>query len=535
MEKHIRTFRFTGTGEQTEAIADMLRAQGFRFEALPFHPDAMLLLEEPFPLGSSLAAKFGYIYIQDASSMLPALALAKLIAADAASASGPAANGNELAVLDMCSSPGGKSSLLARALGAARQDGAAPSGFVLANEPGVKRLGTLRRNLLGMNMLNSGTCSFGGESFPLPSAGTATSGTSAPGMTAHGTTASCTASDDEAIFPGWDYILLDPPCSGWGTVEKNPQVLSLWQGDKVKPLVGLQRMLLREAFRLLRPGGCLTYSTCTVNMQENEEQVRWALSELDAEMGGGAVSLLPLENYAGFAFEAPWPDGATDSSQAGQGADCSGVLRVSMDSPLGQGFFIAALRKAEDAAPLPVTRKNSDATSGSQSKKRATGIGQKAGQRSGYGSGQRGAGSGQGHGESGAVFLPPAAIEAPLVSASLLPPGQLAIQRGNLSFLPQAGVDILPESFKWDGYQLGKSTGEGSRPRLDTSVRALMPSAREAAARGADVLDVDDPAVVCALLSGQSLTFAAKGAEVGLYFKGLPLCRLKARGNRVFI
>ena len=299
MEKISRTFRFTGTCGQTAGIAELLRAQGFRFEPLPFHPDAQLLLEEPLPLGSSLAAKFGYIYIQDASSMLPALALAGLMAGDCADGTGPAGGGGELAVLDMCSSPGGKSSLLARALAGNQATGGAapwegpdsrgPSGFGLANGPGVKRLGTRRRNLELMNRLNSGTCSFGGENLPLHSAG---------------------REDDEGGFAGWDYILLDPPCSGWGTVEKNPQVLSLWQGDKLKPLVSLQRMLLREAFRLLRPGGCLTYSTCTVNVQENEEQVRWALSGLDAEFGGGAVSLLPLGQYAGFALQAPWPDGA---------------------------------------------------------------------------------------------------------------------------------------------------------------------------------------------------------------------------------
>ena len=531
MEKNSRTFRFTGTQAQTPAIAGLLRAQGFRFEPLPFYQDAMLLLEEPFPLGSSLAAKFGYIYIQDASSMLPALALSGLIQAGKADRSDRAgaaraewtegagyaggaagvdaakAPARELAVLDVCSSPGGKSSLLARVLGGRHgeecTDASALSGFVLANEPGVKRLGTLRRNLQSMNLLNSGTCSYGGESFPLPSA--------SPAAAEHPT------------FPGWDYILLDPPCSGWGTVEKNPQVLSLWQGDKLKPLVGLQRMLLREAFRLLRPGGCLTYSTCTVNVQENEEQVRWALSELDAEAGGGVISLVPLAQYEGFAFEAPWPSGATDNLQAGKGTDCDGVLRVPMHSPLGQGFFVAALRKGDHAAPLADLKRAGLKKAQTAAKKR------------GAVNGSRKAGRDSAQEPPEPVFLPHSAIEAPLVSSALLPPGQLALQRGNLSFLPQAGLELLPPGFAWNGYPLGKSTGEGSRPRVDTSARALMPSVEEAGARGADVLDVDEPSVVTALLSGQSLAFPARGAEVGLYFKGLPLCRLKARGGRVFL
>lgn len=74
----------------------------------------------------------------------------------------------------------------------------------------------------------------------------------------------------------WDHIQLDPPCSGWGTVERNPNVRDIWKDDKITPLIRLQRALLREARRLLRPGGTVVYSTCTTNDGENEEQLRYA-------------------------------------------------------------------------------------------------------------------------------------------------------------------------------------------------------------------------------------------------------------------
>lgn len=145
------------------------------------------------------------------------------------------------AVLDMCASPGSKTGFLAQLVG--------PGGFVLGNEPSRARLATLRANLHACNWPHAATCSYEGQALPLTP-------------------------------ESWDWILLDPPCSGWGTVEKNPQVLTLWQGDKVKTLVGLQQMLLAHAARLLRPGGRLVYSTCTTNDEENEAQVRYAEEEL---------------------------------------------------------------------------------------------------------------------------------------------------------------------------------------------------------------------------------------------------------------
>ena len=66
-----RSFRLVCPPEQMPQVASLLRAQGYEFEPEPFSPFCRRLLCEPRPLGSSLAAFFGYIYIQDRSSMLP--------------------------------------------------------------------------------------------------------------------------------------------------------------------------------------------------------------------------------------------------------------------------------------------------------------------------------------------------------------------------------------------------------------------------------------------------------------------------------
>lgn len=269
----MRSFRIVA--EPVSQVEDLLAAEGFGFEAEPFFPSACRqLTAEPKPLGESLAARFGLIYIQDRSSMLAPLALREALQR----LPGPR-------VLDMCASPGGKSGFLA---------GLTPGGMVLANEPSKDRLATLRANLRRLNCVNAATCGYDGALLPL-----------APNSL--------------------DAMLLDPPCSGWGTVDKHPKVATLWAEDKVAPLTALQRNLLRAAQRLLKPGGTLVYSTCTTNVDENEAQVRFALEELGLEFE-------PLQAVDGFVFHEPE-----------LGLD--GVLRVDGPASGAQGHFVARLRK----------------------------------------------------------------------------------------------------------------------------------------------------------------------------------------------
>lgn len=256
----------------------LLLSEGFRFGPEPFHPLCRRLLAEPFPLGASLAAFFGYIYIQDRSSMLPPLALAPEAGAP---------------VLDMCASPGGKSIFLAQLAG--------PAGFLLANEPNPARLATLRANLRAANLPQAATCGYAGEKLPL--------------------------------WPGsWPFILLDPPCSGWGTVKKNPKVEKIWREGKTGPLVSLQRALLRHAASLLAPGGRLLYSTCTTNAEEDERQTEFACQELGLERVG-------LQPFPGFTFR----------ERPGGG----GCLLVDGDASKSQGFYLSLLRRPGELPARP--------------------------------------------------------------------------------------------------------------------------------------------------------------------------------------
>ena len=278
----LRSFRLVGEKHLEPYIHLLLKTEGYEYEPEPFGSCCFKLISEPKPLGSSWASFFGYIYIQDRSSMLPPLAL----------------NPPEGAtVLDICASPGSKTSFLAQLIGR--------SGLVLANEAQGSRLLTLRKNLERLNLIQTATCTYKGQDLDL---------------------------DYESL----DYIALDPPCSGWGTVAKNPQVLKLWKDSKVDTLVGLQRLLLSQAAKLLAPGGLLIYSTCTTNPQENEEQVLFAQENLGLE-------IVQLNPWPGFAFD--------DTPKA------PGTLTVNSQASNAQGFYLALLRKNSSSLSASFSKK----------------------------------------------------------------------------------------------------------------------------------------------------------------------------------
>ncbi len=354
-----RSFRLVCSPEAVPLVEALLAATGHAFEPEPFSPWCRRLTHEPVPLGASLAARFGYIHIQDRSSMLPPLLLA------------PPAGAR---VLDMCAAPGGKTGFLAQLVG--------PAGFVLGNEPTPDRLATLRQTLFRENLAQAATCA---------------------------------QADLEPFLPegAFTHILLDPPCSGWGTLDKNPQAARIWSGDKVTPLLHLQRRLLATAARLLAPGGRLLFSTCTTNVAENEDQTRFALDHLP-------LAPVPLGPPAGFVFEAP------------RRPDVSGVLRVDSRASAAQGFYMALFEKTGDA-PGPA---------------------REAGPLPG-------------------APVPDKALQAAGCDPSGLPPGAVRAFGDKVFFLP-AGTAALPPGLRFQGHPLGTLRSGVFRPHA--RARLLLPA-----------------------------------------------------------
>ena len=125
----------------------------------------------------------------------------------------------------------------------------------------------------------------------------------------------------------FDLILCDVPCSGEGMFRKDPESISEWSLQNVEKCWRLQREIVADAWECLNPGGILIYSTCTYNIKENEENVRWILDTYDAE--ALTIPTEPSWNITGSllpGFDAP-------------------VYRFIPGLTRSEGLFMAVLRK----------------------------------------------------------------------------------------------------------------------------------------------------------------------------------------------
>ena len=168
----------------------------------------------------------GAYYIQEASAMAPVCWL------DVKPG---------MRVLDLCAAPGGKSTEIAELM--------ENTGLLVANEPVLSRGRTLSLNIERMGISNTLLTSESPERL-------------------------------SGIFPGYfDRILVDAPCSGEGMFRKNPLAVNEWSIENTVLCASRQDMILREAAKMLVPGGILVYSTCTFNRGENEGTVERFLND----------------------------------------------------------------------------------------------------------------------------------------------------------------------------------------------------------------------------------------------------------------
>ncbi len=196
-------------------------------------------------------------------------------------------------ILDLCAAPGGKTTLYASLAG--------PEGLVVANE-----IDRRRAQVLADNVRKWGT-----------------------GNVAVTTCEPRALGDFEAWF---DVVAVDAPCSGEGMFRKDQAARGEWSEGIVRLCAARQDAILTEAWRALRPGGTLLYSTCTFNRDEDE----------------GALERL-LERIGDEAAEAPVeaPDPAWGIVEG-----CVGPFRTWRFYPhrtVGEGFFAAVARKSFDA------------------------------------------------------------------------------------------------------------------------------------------------------------------------------------------
>ncbi|KAJ2750508.1 tRNA (cytosine-5-)-methyltransferase ncl1, partial [Coemansia nantahalensis] len=171
-------------------------------------------------------------------------------------------------VLDMCAAPGSKTAQLVEALEAGVEAGQPAGGLVVANDADYKRACMLVHQMNRLSSPNVVVTNHSGERFP------------------------------NIYLPGpqresvqFDRILCDVPCSGDGTTRKNVRVWETWRPDDAHSLNPLQSKILQRAAYLLKTGGRLVYSTCSLNPIENEAVVAHVLDHFE-----GALQLVDVSD-----------------------------------------------------------------------------------------------------------------------------------------------------------------------------------------------------------------------------------------------
>ncbi|MCQ2562662.1 MAG: RsmB/NOP family class I SAM-dependent RNA methyltransferase [Alphaproteobacteria bacterium] len=263
-------------------VIDTASKSGIILEPLSWYPDAFLVKTSKYNLVTTDLVKGGVLYIQNASSYLPVLALQP-------------ETGDS--ILDACAAPGGKSSHIA-ALTGGNIDLWLNDGIVsrIENIKQVEKLLGFKHNKL--------------TTFPVQTI-------------------------DKEIHQQFDKILLDIQCSGEGMMDiTKPFTMRFWSMDRIKKYMYLQTKALNACFKLLKPGGTLVYSTCTFAPEENEAPI----SNLLKHNPDAVIQPLLFDSKFVRPGERKW-DNFVFNPQL------SGALRV-LPSPGMEGFFLCRIRKA---------------------------------------------------------------------------------------------------------------------------------------------------------------------------------------------
>lgn len=98
-----------------------------------------------------------------------------------------------------------------------------------------------------------------------------------------------------------DWVLIDVPCSGTGTLRRNPDMKWRLQGEDVMKRLDEQKGIFEQAFKFLKRGGKIVYATCSLLQEENERQVDHFIAHYPIKIFGQPLKLLPeLNGHDGF-------------------------------------------------------------------------------------------------------------------------------------------------------------------------------------------------------------------------------------------
>jgi 16S rRNA (cytosine967-C5)-methyltransferase len=214
----LRANRLKGTPSE---LRDVLAAHGVRGVEGRYAPDAIVITEGN-PLLTPVAHE-GRFFVQDEASQL----VACLVEAR-----------NDERVLDACASPGGKTTAIAAAMG--------DRGLIVATDVRGRRV----------DLLKDTVTASGSRSVRIVRAD-----------------ASALPFGNTLASARFDWVLLDAPCSGLGTIRRDPEVRWRRTEGDIDRMAAAQLLMLKETACVLRPGGRLVYATCSSEPEENEHVV----------------------------------------------------------------------------------------------------------------------------------------------------------------------------------------------------------------------------------------------------------------------
>lgn len=233
-------------------------------------------------VGNTVEHALGYYYVQEAASMIPPIVLDP--------------KPGDI-VLDMAAAPGSKTSQMAQYM--------QNKGVIIANDIKGDRLAALGINMQRIGSHNTMITLMQGEQYA-----------------------------NAGIM--FDKILLDAPCSGTGTIRKSPKTINMWNPDVVRRIAKIQRKLITTAWKILKPGGTLVYSTCSTEPEENEAIVSYLLdNNKDAKM----IEIdLPIKRTQPI----------TEFEGEKYNIEVHNCLRLWPQDNDTEGFFVAGIKKEEE-------------------------------------------------------------------------------------------------------------------------------------------------------------------------------------------
>ncbi|MCD6547736.1 MAG: NOL1/NOP2/sun family putative RNA methylase [Nanoarchaeota archaeon] len=260
-------------------IIKRLKQKGWKLKQVPFYKDGFILKEREYAIGNTLEHFLGYIYKQEVASMIPPVVL----------------NPKEGdVVLDMAAAPGSKTTQMAQMM--------KNKGVIVANERYLQRMIALRSNLQRCGVMNTIATGMDGKWF-------------------------------KKVPIKFDKILLDAPCTGTGIIMKSPHTAKTWSLRASIIASNLQKQLIASAISCLKEGGVLVYSTCSLEPEENEEVVNYAIKKF-----GVSVERIRLKDFK-------IRNGVVRFGKKTFFEDVKKCARIYPQDNKTSGFFVAKLRK----------------------------------------------------------------------------------------------------------------------------------------------------------------------------------------------